>query len=194
MLVIKNTTFIKSIVEKKDKPNPRLPEFAFAGRSNVGKSSLINSLTNRKNIAKVSKQPGKTRTINYFQINDECYLVDLPGYGFAKVSLQEKQSWGKMIENYIISNPDLKTIFVLIDAYTGPQKNDIQLIDWLFHINAPFQVICTKTDRISRNSILKKTSEFKKLLGLPTNFEFIFYSSKTHFGKEDILNKMTNLI
>ena len=194
MLIIKNTTFIKSIVETKDKPNIRLPEFAFAGRSNVGKSSLINSLTNRKNIAKVSKQPGKTRTINFFLINEVCYLVDLPGYGFAKVSPQEKQSWGKMIEKYIINNADLKSLFVLIDAYTGPQKNDIQLIDWIYHINAPFQVICTKTDRISKNSIHKKISEFIKILGLPANFEFIFYSSKTHLGKEEILTKMNRLI
>ena len=187
MFTLKEVIFVKSIVDQKNRPKPYLPEFAFAGRSNVGKSSLINCLVNRSNFAHVSKSPGKTRTINYYQINDVFYLVDLPGYGFARVSKSEKKSWQKMIENYLIHNHYLKTVFVLIDCKVGLKKSDLELFEWLqFHL-ITFVIIVTKADRINRNGQSKIISELLATLRQVNRKQIIIFSAKTRQGREEIL-------
>lgn len=194
MIKIKDAQFIRSIVRLSDRPEPALPEFAFAGRSNVGKSSLINSLMNRKNYAKVSKQPGKTRTINYFRINSQFYLVDLPGYGFARVPGKEKENWRKMIEEYLLNSPDLVALFVLIDSVVGPQKNDIQLVEWLKYHRIPFQIVATKTDKLSRSKLALHLRQLREKLQLPQEQIVISYSAKTNTGKGELLSLMNYLL
>ncbi len=194
MLKIKEVQFVKSIVLLKDKPRPFYPEFAFAGRSNVGKSSLINALLNRKNIARVSKQPGKTRSINYFLINRNFYLVDLPGYGFARVSASEKKSWQTMIESYLLHSQELKELFVLIDAVVGPQKNDLQLIDWLRYQGIHFRVIATKTDKLSRSQLQTQLLRMGKMLELPESEPIIPFSATRRIGRGDLLATIDRLL
>lgn len=190
MLQAKESEFILSIADVKQKPATGLPEFAFAGRSNVGKSSLINNLVNRKNIARVSKQPGKTRTINYFLINRKFYLVDLPGYGFARVSAVEKERWRHMIENYLVSNPELICLYVLIDGYVGPQKNDLQLIEWLQHESIRFKIIATKCDKIKKTKLNSRLIELQKSVPINADEEIIPYSVKSKRGRESVLAHM----
>lgn len=187
MLTIKNAEFVKSIVNLDQAPKPDLPEFAFAGRSNVGKSSLINCLLNRKNLANVSKQPGKTRTINYFLVNRDFYLVDLPGYGFARVSQKEKESWAKMIETYITGSKNLRVVFSLIDISVGPQKNDIQLLEWLHHENIPHAVIATKTDRAKQSDKLKSLAKLKEHFPEFSEAHWLLFSSKNKTGRKELL-------
>ena len=187
MFKLKEVIFVKSIVDQKNRPKPYLPEFAFAGRSNVGKSSLINCLVNRSNFAHVSKNPGKTRTINYYQINDVFYLVDLPGYGFARVSKSEKGSWQKMIENYLIQNHYLKTVFVLIDCRVGLKKSDLELFEWLhFHL-IPFAIILTKADQVNRNGQAKMISELLATLRHVSRNQILIFSAKNRLGREELL-------
>ena len=187
MFKLKEVIFVKSIVDQKNRPKPYLPEFAFAGRSNVGKSSLINCLVNRSNFAHVSKNPGKTRTINYYQINDVFYLVDLPGYGFARVSKSEKGSWQKMIENYLIQNHYLKTVFVLIDCRVGLKKSDLELFEWLhFHL-IPFTIILTKADQVNRNGQAKRISELLATLRHVSRNQILIFSAKNRLGREELL-------
>ena len=187
MFKFKEVIFVKSIVDQKNRPKPYLPEFAFAGRSNVGKSSLINCLVNRSNFAHVSKNPGKTRTINYYQINDVFYLVDLPGYGFARVSKSEKGSWQKMIENYLIQNHYLKTVFVLIDCRVGHKKSDLELFEWLhFHL-IPFTIILTKADQVNRNGQAKRISELLATLRHVSRNQILIFSAKNRLGREELL-------
>ncbi len=193
-LKITKSSFVKSIVDIKDRPKPFLPEFAFAGRSNVGKSSLINCLLNRKNFAKVSKQPGKTRTINYFLINEDFYFVDLPGYGFARISGQEQRRWKQMIENYLLNNEYLKQIMVLIDLVVGPQKNDLQLIEWLRYNQIPFQIIGTKSDRISRNIREKQLKLVRQSFDLSEDVPIIPFSSKDRTGRAQVLALIAKLL
>jgi GTP-binding protein len=187
MFKIKELTFAKSIVKQRDRPMPNLPEFAFAGRSNVGKSSLINSLVNRSNFARISKSPGKTRTINYYKINNIFYLVDLPGYGYARVSKMEKKSWKKMVENYLIQNPFIKTVYVLIDCKVGLKETDLELFGWLNFHTIPFKVIFTKSDRISRSGQEKRISELISVLTLFNRNQIILFSAKTKQGREELL-------
>lgn len=187
MFKIKETIFVKSVVDQKDRPRPNLPEFAFAGRSNVGKSSLINCLVNRSNFAHVSKSPGKTRTINYYKINNIFYLVDLPGYGFARISKEEKKSWQKMIENYLVRNPLLETVFVLIDSKVGLKDSDLELFEWLHFHAIPFKAILTKSDRVNRNSQEKLISELVVMLKSGDRKQIIVFSVKTRHGRDEIL-------
>ncbi|OPX33969.1 hypothetical protein B1H10_04640 [candidate division KSB1 bacterium 4484_188] len=187
---IKDCSFVKSVVDYKTRPEPALPEFAFAGRSNVGKSSLINSLLRRKNIAKISKQPGKTRTINYFLVNQSFYFVDLPGYGFAKVSQQEKVKWGKMIEDYLVNSRELRTLFVLVDALVGPKKNDEQLVEWLQFHQIPFTLIATKADKVGVSSQRKRAEEIGKMLNLSVSRDIFFYSAKKNTGRDKLLGQI----
>ena len=190
MFKIKKSVFVKSIVHFKDRPKPQLPEFAFVGRSNVGKSSLINSVLNRKKLAKVSKKPGKTRTINYFLINDSFYFVDLPGYGYADISVREKEKWRKMIERYLLNSKDLLNIWILIDIVTGLQKNDLQLIEWLDSKSLPFQIVATKSDKLGINARNKKFSEIIQTLENKNNSALFFYSSKNHIGRDILLERI----
>lgn len=194
MLKIKESLFIKSIVDSNHRPTPHFPEIAFAGRSNVGKSSLINKLVSKNNLARISKSPGKTRTINYYLINQNFYMVDLPGYGFARVSKAERESWRRVIEKYILNNKKLKSLYILIDSKVGLQKNDRQLLEWIVHHKIPFRIILTKSDKISRNLQNVRIKELHNLIdGIDPSFIFIF-SARNNVGREEILQSIEQLL
>ncbi|MFZ0391859.1 MAG: ribosome biogenesis GTP-binding protein YihA/YsxC [Calditrichia bacterium] len=190
MLKIKNSRFIKSIVDYRQRPEPSLTEFAFAGRSNVGKSSFINGILNRKNLAKVSKQPGKTRTINYFIVNESFYFVDLPGYGYARVSSTEKAQWGPMIEKYLVNSSSLKLLFILMDSLVGPQNNDLELLEWVLHHQIPFKIIMTKRDRITNNMKAQRDKQLRQILSAVMNPDIIYFSAKTREGLSHVLQEI----
>lgn len=167
-------------------PNNSLPEFAFAGKSNVGKSSLINSFMNRKSYARISSQPGKTQTINYYNINSEFYLVDLPGYGYAKVSESVKEQWGKMIERYLKKSPTLKAVFLLVDIRHEPGANDVQMYEWIVANGFDPIVIATKADKISKGAVSKQTAVIRKKLNCAKDAVIIPFSAEDKRGLEDI--------
>ena len=171
-------------------PNNSLPEFAFAGKSNVGKSSLINAFMNRKSYARISSQPGKTQTINYYNINSEFYLVDLPGYGYAKVSESVKEQWGKMIERYLKNSPTLKAVFLLVDIRHEPSANDVQMYDWIIANGFDPIVIATKADKISKGAVSKQVSIIKKKLECEKNTVIIPFSAEDKRGLEEIYAKV----
>ena len=157
-------TFISSHTDPAKCPPPEKPEFAFIGRSNVGKSSLINMLTQQKNLAKISSKPGKTQTINHFLINDSWYLVDLPGYGYASVSKTIKKGWSKMTEDYLLSRANLYALFVLIDARLSPQPLDLQFIQWAGEAGIPLCLVLTKTDKINKNVLAQNRKKIEQAL------------------------------
>lgn len=161
-------------------------EFAFAGKSNVGKSSLINGLMNRKSLARTSAQPGKTQTINFYHINDQMYFVDLPGYGYAKVSESEKARWGKMIENYLHSSKKLKAVFLLIDIRHEPSENDRIMYEWILKQGVEPIIIATKLDKIKRSQVQKHVKMVKEGLKVVKNTTVIPYSALTKQGREEI--------
>lgn len=167
-------------------PENTLPEVAFAGKSNVGKSSLINGLMNRKSYARISATPGKTQTINYYNINQELYLVDLPGYGYAKVSEQEKQRWGKMVERYLHGSKQLKAVFLLVDIRHDPSANDKMMYDWIVSQGYYPIIIATKLDKIKRSQKDKQIKAVRNGLGLVTGTAVIPFPSVTKQGKDEI--------
>ena len=167
-------------------PETTLPEFAFAGKSNVGKSSLINAVMNRKAYARVSAQPGKTQTINYYNINNELYLVDLPGYGYAKVSQSVKEKWGKMIERYLKRSRQLRRIFLLVDIRHEPSENDKMMYDWVVQTCFEPIVIATKADKIKRSQIQKQCRIIREGLGMSKEGKLITFSAETKQGLEEI--------
>ena len=167
-------------------PNNNMPEFAFAGKSNVGKSSLINAFVNRKSLARTSSQPGKTQTINYYKVNSEFFLVDLPGYGYAKVSESVKEKWGKMIERYLKKSPTLKAVFLLVDIRHEPNANDVQMYDWIVANGFDPIVIATKADKISKGAVSKQVSIIKKKLNVVENTKIIPFSAEDKRGLEEI--------
>ena len=167
-------------------PNNVLPEFAFAGKSNVGKSSLINAFMNRKSYARISSQPGKTQTINYYNINKEFYLVDLPGYGYAKVSESVKEQWGKMIERYLKKSPTLKAVFLLIDIRHEPGANDVQMYEWIIANGFDPIIIATKADKISKGAVSKQVALINKTLKCVRGTKIIPFSAEDKRGLEDI--------
>lgn len=169
-------------------------EVAFAGKSNVGKSSLINTLMNRKNLARTSAQPGKTQTINFYHINDEFYLVDLPGYGYAKASAEIKAKWGKMIERYLYTSKNLSAVFLLIDIRHEPGSNDCIMYDWIKSRGYEPIVIATKADKIKRSQIQKQTALVKNTLGMPKDSEVFLFSSQTKQGADRIWEKIEELM
>ncbi len=160
-----------------------MPEIAFAGRSNVGKSSLINTLINRKNLVKTSATPGKTRLINFFSINDRFIFVDLPGYGYAKVSKQERALWGPMVEAYLTGRQNLKGVIILQDIRRSPEAEEKDLADFLHHIGVPFFYIFTKADKLSKNKQISRVKQVRKTFSLKED-EFVIFSAKTGQGKE----------
>ena len=166
-------------------PEHDAPEFAFAGKSNVGKSSLINGLMNRKNLARTSQQPGKTQTINFYRINQEFYFVDLPGYGYAKVSETEKAKWGKMIERYLAKSETLKIVFLLIDIRHEPGANDRQMYDWVVKNGFTPVIIATKLDKLKRSQVNKQIKLVRDGLGLKAQDILIPFSSETKQGREE---------
>ncbi|HIX64105.1 MAG TPA: ribosome biogenesis GTP-binding protein YihA/YsxC [Candidatus Mediterraneibacter colneyensis] len=167
-------------------PENEKPEVAFAGKSNVGKSSLINALMNRKSYARISATPGKTQTINFYNINDELYLVDLPGYGYAKVSEKEKERWGRMIEKYLHSSKQLGAVFLLIDIRHDPSANDRMMYRWIVEQGYEPIIIATKLDKIKRSQIQKHVKMLKDGLGLVPGTSVIPFSSVTKQGREEI--------
>lgn len=175
-------------------PDNTLPEIAFAGKSNVGKSSLINALMNRKSLARTSSQPGKTQTINFYNINDAMYLVDLPGYGYAKVSENERAKWGKMIENYLHTSKQLKAVFLLIDIRHTPGANDKTMYDWIVYQGYQPIIIATKLDKLKRSQVQKALKEVRTGLGLDSADIVIPFSAQTRQGREEIWQVMDELI
>ena len=167
-------------------PENTLPEIAFAGKSNVGKSSLINCMMNRKSYARISQKPGKTQTINFYNINDALYFVDLPGYGFAKVSQDVKKKWGKMIENYLMQSKQLRIIFLLVDIRHEPSKNDVDMYHWILRYGFNPIVIATKADKISRGAIQKHVGIIRKTLQCIEGTPIIPFSSLKKTGIEEV--------
>lgn len=185
-MVIKEVTLetvcgITSTLPENDKP-----EIAFAGKSNVGKSSLINALMNQKSLARISATPGKTQTINFYNINREIYLVDLPGYGYAKVSEKEKEAWGKMIERYLHKSTMLKAVFLLIDIRHDPSKNDKMMYDWILHQGYEPVIIATKLDKLKKSQVAKQLKAIRTGLGLVSGTTVIPFSAKTKQGRDEI--------
>ena len=182
-MIIKSATFIKSAVKPGQYPDTDLPEIAFAGRSNVGKSSLINTLVNRRNLVKTSSTPGKTRLINFFAINDAFVFVDLPGYGYAKVSKQERALWGPMVESYLAGRNNLKGMVLLQDIRRSPGKEEAELMSFLDHLGLPYLFVLTKADKFSGN---KRTVRIKQLREVihPGEDGLITFSAKTGEGKD----------
>ena len=170
-------------------PRNELPEVAFAGKSNVGKSSMLNALINRKSLARTSATPGKTQTINYYNVNQELYLVDLPGYGYAKVSAATKEKWGKMIERYLKKSPTLKAVFLLIDIRHEPGKNDIDMYNWICESGFTPVIIATKLDKITRSQIQKQTALIRKTLGAK-GATIIPFSALSKQGVEEIWDEI----
>ena len=167
-------------------PENLLPEFAFAGKSNVGKSSLINGLLNRRALARTSSQPGKTQTINFYNVNDDLYFVDLPGYGYAKVSVEVKAKWGKMIERYLKKSKMLKCIFLLIDIRHDPSANDKMMYDWIVSNGYKPVIIATKLDKLKRSQIQKHVKMVREGLGLEKEDVLIPFSAETKQGRDEI--------
>ena len=167
-------------------PENRKPEVAFAGKSNVGKSSLINTLMNRKSYARISATPGKTQTINFYNINDRLYLVDLPGYGYAKVSEKEKAQWGRMIERYLRASTQLKAVVLLIDIRHEPSANDKMMYKWIVEQGYEPVIIATKLDKIKRSQVQKHVKMLKEGLGLVPGTKIIPFSSVTKQGRDEI--------
>jgi GTP-binding protein len=186
---IHEAVFISSITDLSDLPQKQLPEFAFIGRSNVGKSSLINLLTNRKHLAKISVKPGKTQTINHFMIDNLWYLVDLPGYGYARVSKTKREGFGTLIENYVTKSRNLYCLFVLIDARLKPQPIDIDFINWAGKKEIPMALLFTKSDKVTRHQAEQNRREFENALArywaeLPPSFNT---SAVKKTGREEVL-------
>lgn len=169
-------------------PDNDLPEIAFAGKSNVGKSSLINGLLNRKSLARTSAQPGKTQTINFYNVNKNLYFVDLPGYGYAKVSVEIRAKWGKMIERYLHGSPQLKKVFLLIDIRHVPSENDCMMYDWIVDNGYEPVIICTKLDKIKRSQVQKNLKLIREKLDLVPGTTMIPFSAQTKQGRDEIWN------
>jgi GTP-binding protein len=193
---IKESRFIKSSSAIEQCPPPKKAEFAFIGRSNVGKSSLINMLTGRKSLAKISSKPGKTQLINHFEMDGRWYLVDLPGYGWSKVSKQKKVDWGVMIEEYLLKRETLVCLFVLIDSRLEPQNIDYEFISWLGEQEIPFAMVFTKTDKQSKNKFQSiKAKHLKQLKSTWEEMPLFFESSAIdQTGKKEILSFAEEII
>ena len=192
---IQSAEFVISNTDISKCPSPDLPEYAFIGRSNVGKSSLINMLTDNKKLAKTSGKPGKTQLINHFLINEQWYIVDLPGYGYAKTSKMNRYKWTKFIEEYLRNRENLVNTFVLLDCRLEPQKIDLEFMNWLGHNGVPFSMVFTKIDKLSSSALQKNLAQYKKEMlkyweELPPVFTS---SSESKFGREKLLNYIEEL-
>ena len=175
-------------------PKNQVPEIAFVGKSNVGKSSLINALLNRKSLARTSASPGKTQTINFYNVNHEMYLVDLPGYGYAKVSQSVKEQWGKLIERYLHQSKQLKAVFLLVDIRHDPSENDKTMYDWILHNGYQPIIIATKADKLKRSQIPKHVKAIKEGLKLVPGSVVIPFSAQTKQGRDEIWNLAEQLL
>ena len=187
---INTIELIISAVRESQYPTDNKEEFLLVGRSNVGKSSFINTLINRKNYARTSSTPGKTQTLNFYKINDSFYLVDAPGYGFAKVRNSLKKKFGLIMESYLKSRENLKMVFLLVDFRHKPTSDDIMMYDYLKYYNVPVTIICTKVDKVSKNNHAKNKNIIQKELNLPDDKNIILFSSVTKIGKNEVYEEI----
>ncbi len=193
-MVIKNVELETVCGVTSTLPDNQLPEVAFAGKSNVGKSSLINALMMRKSLARTSAQPGKTQTINFYNINKEIYLVDLPGYGYAKASEKEREAWGQMIERYLNTSDKLRAVFLLVDIRHAPSANDKQMFEWMAYVGYDPIVIATKLDKIKRSQIDKQLKIIRQGLGADKETIIVPFSAETKQGRDIIWDFMDQVI
>lgn len=193
-MIIKKADIETVAVKPSQYPEANVPEIAFAGRSNVGKSSLLNLLTNRRNLARTSGNPGKTRTINFYRINDEFRIVDLPGYGYAKISRSQSEGWGEMIEMYLQGRPTLLKVIQLVDIRHAPSVQDVQMYEYLRHFGLDGIVVATKADKVSTNEKQKCISVIKKTLGLSAEDKVIPVSTLKKTGYDMLLDELEQLI
>ncbi len=191
---INNPEFVKSAHTIEDYPYNNLPEIAFAGRSNVGKSSMINKVLNRKGLARISSKPGHTRSINFYNIDNNFYLVDLPGYGFAKVSKEEKDKWSMLIDDYLHYRENLAGLVMIVDSRHKPTEQDKVMLNWIREVNIPKIITATKADKISNNKKAKQKKVIKDVLDLRADERFTFFSAKTGEGKKDIFSFINHII
>ncbi|MBO4740833.1 MAG: YihA family ribosome biogenesis GTP-binding protein [Bacteroidales bacterium] len=194
-MIVKNATFVISNSDYRKCPPPQKPEYAFVGRSNVGKSSLINMLTGNGKLAKTSVQPGKTQLINHFEINGEWYLVDLPGYGYARISRAQREKWTKMMKGYLLNRSNLMCVFVLVDSRIPPQEIDIEFINFLGENGIPLMIVFTKTDKQKHGETMQNIAKFKRRMlqdweELP---EMLLSSSVTGYGRDTILDTIEKM-
>lgn len=189
---IKQSEFIISAVKPAQYPDDNRVEYAFVGRSNVGKSSLINTLTNRRKLVKVSGTPGKTRLINFFLINSSFYFVDLPGYGYAKVSKAEQAKWGKMMEDYLIQRPQLQKVALLVDCRRKPTQDDILMYGWIKHFGYEVVIVATKKDKVNRTELVNNNKLIRETLQLDPSEAIINISSLKKIGVKELLQNMFN--
>lgn len=186
--------FVKSVYDLKDLPKGELPEIILCGRSNVGKSSFINSLFNKKDLAKISSTPGKTRSINYYLIDNSFYLVDLPGYGYAKISKEERNFWGKLVTGYIISSPNIQLVFHFIDSRHKPTSLDIDFNDFLKTTNIPYIFVLSKTDKLKQSEYSQAGTSLKECFPeISPGDNLIFYSAIKKTGRKEVLKRMSSL-
>lgn len=183
---VNNVSLAAVAVKKEQYPTDRRPEIAFAGKSNVGKSSLINTMLNRKKLARTSQNPGKTRTINFYDVEGKIYLVDLPGYGYARAAKSEIEKWGKMIENYLLKRQELRAIIMLVDIRHEPGENDRMMYEWLKHYGYNIIIVATKSDKLKRSQLQKHTSMLRKAFQLEKEEILIPFSSETKSGREEL--------
>lgn len=194
-MIIRTAKFIQSNTDVEHCPSPDIPEYAFIGRSNVGKSSLINILTGIKNLAKTSSLPGKTQLINHFIINNQWYLVDLPGYGYAKNSKSNRKIWEEMISGFLLKRTNLMNTFVLIDSRIEPQKIDLEFMGWMAENEVPFSMVFTKTDKLTKSELASNLEKYRNIMHeqweeLPLFFQV---SSKTGEGKDELINYISEI-
>ncbi|MGD0845626.1 MAG: ribosome biogenesis GTP-binding protein YihA/YsxC [Geobacteraceae bacterium] len=192
-MIIKSTEFIKSAAKPGHYPPADFPEIAFAGRSNVGKSSLINVLVNRKNLVRTSSTPGRTQLINFFAVNGQFSLVDLPGYGYARVPLAVKKEWGPMMETYLSTRPNLRGVVLIFDIRRTPVAQDRQMIDWLRSYDIPPLLVVTKCDKVSRNERARQAAVIADSLGVERG-ELTFFSTITREGKDEIWTRIERVL
>ena len=192
-MIIKSAEFVKSAVKPSQYPSAELPEIAFAGRSNVGKSSLINTILNRKRLVKTSRTPGRTQLINFFEINKAFTFVDLPGYGYAKVPASVKKSWGPMVETYLSTRKTLRGVVLIMDIRREQGRQELDFIDWLEYYSIPSILILTKTDKLSKTKQIKQRLSIEKDLGVDNN-DLILFSAKSRRGKDAVWDAVDRLI
>jgi len=192
-MIITSAHFVTSAVKSLQYPSGTLPEIAFSGRSNVGKSSLINTLLNRKHLVKTSATPGRTRLINFFEINASFLFVDLPGYGYAKVPISEKKKWRPMIETYLLTRKTLKGVILILDIRRVPGPEEHQFIEWLCHFNIPKMLVITKSDKLSKSNRIKNQQSIAEALSVDEN-ELTLFSTKSRLGKDAVWEGITDLI
>lgn len=192
-MIIKSTTFIKSATRPSNYPEGRLPEVAFAGRSNVGKSTLINTLVNRRGLVRASATPGRTQLLNFFDINGTFSLVDLPGYGFAKVPLAVKKDWGPMVRTYLEQRTQLKAVVMLFDIRRVPREEDLELLDWLEELEISTIPVITKIDKVSRNQRLAQIKPILEATGLPRD-AFTLFSSLSKEGRDEVWERIEDAL